>query len=96
MKATGIVRKVDGLGRIVLPKELRKVLRICTGDPVEMYVDSDGIFVKKFDAIGDIEQLLDKTEGDIQMMSTLLTTAQYDALLAKVREMKDIIGPEKN
>ena len=49
MKATGIVRKVDELGRIVLPIELRRNLDIKVGDPVEIYVDGDFILLKKYE-----------------------------------------------
>ncbi len=48
MKSTGIVRKIDTLGRIVLPIELRRTLDISTGDPVEIYVDEDRIVLKKY------------------------------------------------
>ncbi|HZG12719.1 MAG TPA: AbrB/MazE/SpoVT family DNA-binding domain-containing protein [Kurthia gibsonii] len=48
MKSTGIVRKVDGLGRIVLPKELRNVLKIYEGTPLEILVEDERIIVQKF------------------------------------------------
>ena len=48
MKATGIVRKVDELGRIVLPIELRRTLDIDIKDPVEIYVDGDFVMLKKY------------------------------------------------
>lgn len=48
MKSTGIVRKVDDLGRIVLPIELRRVLDIEDKDPLEIYVDDDAIVLKKY------------------------------------------------
>ena len=48
MKATGIVRKVDELGRIVLPIELRRTLGIVVRDPIEIYVDEDKILLKKY------------------------------------------------
>lgn len=48
MKATGVVRKVDVLGRIVLPIELRKNLDIEKEDPIEIYVDGDFILLKKY------------------------------------------------
>jgi transcriptional pleiotropic regulator of transition state genes len=48
MRATGIVRKIDELGRIVLPIELRRSLRIDIGDAVEIYVDPDKIMLKKY------------------------------------------------
>ncbi|MEG0830427.1 MAG: AbrB/MazE/SpoVT family DNA-binding domain-containing protein [Anaerovoracaceae bacterium] len=49
MKATGIVRKVDELGRIVLPIELRRTLNIKIKDPIEIYVDGDMIMLKKYE-----------------------------------------------
>ena len=48
MKATGIVRKIDDLGRIVLPKELRKTMNIDKKDPMEIYVDEDTVILKKY------------------------------------------------
>ena len=48
MKATGIVRKVDELGRIVIPKELRRTMGIRTGDPMEIYIDADNIILRKY------------------------------------------------
>ncbi|MDR1815259.1 MAG: AbrB/MazE/SpoVT family DNA-binding domain-containing protein [Clostridiales Family XIII bacterium] len=49
MKATGIVRKVDELGRIVLPMELRRTLGINKEDPIEIYVDEDNIILRKYE-----------------------------------------------
>ncbi|MGE7843601.1 AbrB/MazE/SpoVT family DNA-binding domain-containing protein [Lysinibacillus sp. NPDC093712] len=48
MKSTGIVRKVDELGRVVIPMELRKTLRINEKDPLEIYVDKEVIILKKY------------------------------------------------
>lgn len=49
MKATGIVRKVDELGRVVLPKELRRTYRIEEGDGMEIFVDGDTLILKKYE-----------------------------------------------
>ncbi len=49
MKATGIVRKVDDLGRVVIPVELRRTLNIDIKDPLEIYVDGDQIILKKYE-----------------------------------------------
>ena len=49
MKATGIVRKIDKLGRIVLPIELRRTLNINIKDPIEIYVDGEFILLKKYE-----------------------------------------------
>ena len=49
MKSTGIVRKIDELGRIVLPMELRKTLNIQIKDPIEIYVEGDSVVLKKYE-----------------------------------------------
>lgn len=49
MKATGIVRKVDELGRIVIPKELRKSFNIAEGDPIEIFTDNESIVLKRYE-----------------------------------------------
>lgn len=48
MKATGIVRRLDSLGRIVLPAELRRIMSIRTKDPIEIFADSDSIVIQKY------------------------------------------------
>lgn len=91
MKATGIVRKLDDLGRVVLPKEIRKTMGISKLDPIEFYVDDDCVVLKKYHAAGDMEQLLDRFSDEITMLATLLNDEQYNALTAKVAEMKAIV-----
>lgn len=55
MKATGIVRRIDDLGRVVVPKEIRRTLRIREGDPMEIFTDREGeIILKKYSPIGEI------------------------------------------
>ncbi len=55
MKATGIVRRIDDLGRIVIPKEIRRTLRIREGDPLEIFTDREGeIILKKYSPIGEL------------------------------------------
>lgn len=55
MRATGIVRRIDELGRVVIPKEIRRTLRIREGDPLEIYTDHDGeVVLKKYSPIGEI------------------------------------------
>ncbi|MCI5801780.1 MAG: AbrB/MazE/SpoVT family DNA-binding domain-containing protein [Oscillospiraceae bacterium] len=71
MKATGIVRRIDDLGRIVIPKEIRRTMRIREGDPLEIYTDNDGeVIFKKYSPIGEMgniasqySEVLYKTSG---------------------------------
>lgn len=56
MKATGIVRRIDDLGRVVIPKEIRRTLRIREGDPLEIYTEKDGgVIFRKYSPMGDIQ-----------------------------------------
>ncbi len=55
MKATGIVRRIDDLGRVVIPKEIRRTMRIREGDPLEIYTDHEGeVIFKKYSPIGEL------------------------------------------
>ena len=73
MKATGVVRRIDDLGRVVIPKEIRKTLRIKEGEPLEIFTDKEGeIILKKYSPIGELSEFateyaetLAKTTGHI-------------------------------
>ncbi len=57
MKATGIVRRIDDLGRVVIPKEIRRTMRIREGDPLEIYTNTDGeVIFKKYSAISEMSE----------------------------------------
>ena len=57
MKATGIVRRIDDLGRVVIPKEIRRTMRIREGDPLEIYTDTEGeVIFKKYSPIGELSE----------------------------------------
>ena len=57
MKATGIVRRIDDLGRVVIPKEIRRTMRIREGDPLEIFTDLDGeVIFKKYSPIGELSE----------------------------------------
>lgn len=61
MKATGIVRRIDDLGRVVVPKEIRRVLRIREGDPLEIYTGNAGeVILKKYSPISELSQFADE------------------------------------
>ena len=60
MKTTGVVRRIDELGRIVIPKEIRKNLRINEGENIEIYVDEENVVLKKFSALNKINEYSDK------------------------------------
>lgn len=73
MKATGIVRRIDDLGRVVIPKEIRRTMRIREGDPLEIYTDRQGsVIFRKYSPMGDLAdiilslcEILSKSSGHI-------------------------------
>lgn len=70
MKATGIVRRIDDLGRVVVPKEIRKILRIREGDPLEIYTGTTGeVILKKYSPISELGQI---AEGFAESASSVL------------------------
>ena len=74
MKATGIVRRIDDLGRIVIPKEIRRTLRIHEGDPLEIYTESDGtVIFKKYSPIGELSEFASQYAESLNKSTGLLT-----------------------
>lgn len=84
LKATGIVRRIDDLGRVVIPKEIRRTLRIREGDPLEIFVDREGeVILKKYSPIGELGDFAQEY-ADSLYESTGHTTliADRDAVVA--------------
>jgi len=76
MKATGIVRRIDDLGRVVIPKEIRRTLRIREGDPLEIYTATDGeVIFKKYSPVGELS----------------VFAAQYADVLARISAMPTLV-----
>lgn len=74
MKATGVVRRIDELGRIVIPKELRKNLRIREGENIEIYMDENSnIILKKFSSLKNINEVADYVTSSINKVTKLNT-----------------------
>lgn len=69
MKATGIVRRIDELGRVVIPKEIRRTLRLREGDPLEVFTDRDELMLKKYSPIASLEKMGDSTAKSLNDLS---------------------------
>ena len=90
MKATGIVRKIDDLGRIVIPKEIRKGLRIRVGDPLEIYVEKNGeIILKKYAPMGDLLKISE------QYADTLFKTSGFAVCITDADSITAVSGCPK-
>ncbi len=94
MKATGIVRRIDDLGRVVIPKEIRRTLRIREGDPLEIFTDREGeIILQKYSPIGELSEFakhyaeaLSQTSGHIACIT------DRDQIIAIAGGRKDLIS----
>lgn len=84
MKATGIVRRVDDLGRIVIPKEIRRTLRIREGDPLEIYTEKDGgVIFRKYSPMGDLQEFASQMCESISVVTGhIAAIADRDGIIA--------------
>lgn len=84
MKATGIVRRIDDLGRVVVPKEIRRTLRIREGDPLEIFTDREGeIILKKYSPIGELGDFAKQyAESLAQTSGHLVCITDRDQIIA--------------
>ncbi len=94
MKATGIVRRIDELGRVVIPKEIRRTLRIREGDPLELFTDRDELMLKKYSPIASVERFAEGTAKSLNEQSGYLSAiCDTDAVLAACGQgKKQLVG----
>jgi len=94
MKATGIVRRIDDLGRIVIPKEIRRTLRIRESDPLEIFTDREGeIILKKYSPIGEMTTFAKQyAESLAQVSGHAALIADRDQFIAVSGGYKQLLG----
>jgi len=95
MKATGIVRRIDDLGRVVVPKEIRRTLRIREGDPLEIFTDKDGeIVLKKYSPIGELSIFAQEyVDATAQILGCPVCVTDRDQIIAVSGvAKKDLLG----
>ncbi|WP_277678487.1 stage V sporulation protein T [Gracilibacillus dipsosauri] len=90
MKATGIVRRIDDLGRVVIPKEIRRTLRIREGDPLEIFVDRDGeVILKKYSPISELGDFATEyAEALYESLGLSVLISDRDDIIAVAGESK--------
>ncbi|OCL25748.1 stage V sporulation protein T [Orenia metallireducens] len=91
MKATGIVRRIDDLGRVVIPKEIRRTMRIREGEPLEIFVDRDGeVILKKYSPIGELGEFAQEYVDSLsEVTGHMACVLDRDAIVA-------VAGGKKN
>ena len=94
MKATGIVRRIDDLGRIVIPKEIRRTLRILESDPLEIFTDREGeIILKKYSPIGEMSTFAKQyAESLAQVSGHGALISDRDQFIAAAGGYKNMLG----
>ena len=93
MKATGVVRRIDDLGRIVIPKEIRRNLRIRDGETLEIFVDGNDIILKKFSIMKNIDEYAHSMADalySITKKSVVITDC--DSVIACSNNLKDLLN----
>ena len=84
MKATGIVRRIDDLGRVVIPKEIRRTMRIREGDPLEIFTDREGeVILKKYSPIGELGEFATEYADSLnEALGHISCIADKDTIIA--------------
>ncbi len=94
MRDTGIVRRIDELGRVVIPKEIRKTLRIKESDPLEIFTDKESLVIKKYSPISSIVDFAKiVADGLEEITEKVCVITDNDAILYLSKgKMNDVIG----
>lgn len=94
MQETGMIRRIDELGRVVIPKEMRKTLRIKEGDPLEIYTDKDHLVFRKYSPISTINDYVQAVADGVDELSekACLITDNDSVIYASKGKLKETVG----
>lgn len=95
MKASGIVRRVDDLGRVVIPKEIRRTLRINEGCPMEIIPTQEGILLKKYYAEESLSDLISSINEEVEELCKDLGPERTGDIRRHLREIQRVLNPER-
>ena len=91
MKETGIIRRMDDLGRIVIPKEVRRLLNLVEGDQLELFLHEQGVFYKKNDPAKPVKACLASLKEAVMDEPAL---QRADEVMRKISELEDLLAQE--
>lgn len=91
MKATGIIRRIDDLGRIVIPKEIRMTYGIEDGTPIEIFADSDGIILRKYRAEDELMNTVNVLSDTVEGYIDNLDCEKVQQIRKHIGEIKEIL-----
>lgn len=92
MKATGIIRRIDDLGRVVIPREIRRTLHIKEGDPLEIFTGEGGVIFRKYNPTYDVKGFLDGLKEVLQEDSDM---KRKPDMMEKVKELEALLKAEQ-
>lgn len=91
MKATGIIRRIDDLGRVVIPKEIRRTLHIKEGDPLEIYSHEGAVCFKKYDVYETPNSIIEDFRNSIISNDEDFPVGKRKLIYDKIAELKDLL-----
>lgn len=93
MKATGVIRRIDDLGRIVIPKEIRKNFKINEGDSLEIYVENNGIVLRKYSLLDDLVSMATHLVGAVdQIYKKKIVITNKEKIIATSKDMSFLLN----
>ena len=99
MRATGIVRKIDDLGRVVIPREIRKQFGIEEGDPFEIFVNKDEIILRRYEVSIGLKELVRRLENEFSDIKNDIEAETANKIYEHISALQDILknmGDKKN
>lgn len=91
MRATGIVRRIDDLGRIVIPREIRKQFMISEGDSLEIFVNNDEIILRKYDVSIGLKELVRRMNNEFSDVKSDMETETANKIYEHISALQDIL-----
>ena len=92
MKSTGLIRRFDDLGRIVIPKEIRRTLLLKEGDPMEIFIEDGGVYLKKYVPDYDIINMIDDIEIKLEFMMDEAGYKNGRDIQQKLKGIKELLA----
>lgn len=94
MKGTGIIRRIDDLGRIAIPKEIRRTMKLKEGDPIEFYIGNGELYLKKYSPCDSVEREIDELKSYIELED--MSQNSRDKINEKIEQMREIVKNERS
>lgn len=91
MRVTGIIRRIDDLGRVVIPREIRKQFGIEDGDPLEIFVNKDEIILSKYDVSIGIKELVRRLDNEFSDVKSDMETEKANKIYEHISALQDIL-----